>query len=199
MALTFAVTFDYRCAFARNFHDHLVVALAGGAPWDVEFVPFSQSQSHVEPGDPPVWDQPEVDSGLLAMQVGVHVRDHHPEAFLAVHRDIFGVRHVQGRRLTDPDPLRAVLDRHGLDGADIVARAIDGEVIPAVRKGHEWAEGHGVWGVPTVIVGDDAAFIRLMNPSDGDAEASRTTIERCVALVSGWPELNELKHVRIDR
>ena len=52
----FSVTWDYRCPFARNAHEHLVAGLAGGADWDVTFVPFSLSQVHVPEGGTPVWD-----------------------------------------------------------------------------------------------------------------------------------------------
>ena len=37
----FAVTWDYRCPFARNAHEHIIEALRAGAPWSVRFVPFS--------------------------------------------------------------------------------------------------------------------------------------------------------------
>jgi len=37
----FSVTWDYRCPFARNAHEFLVAALKDGAPFDVEFVPFT--------------------------------------------------------------------------------------------------------------------------------------------------------------
>jgi len=40
MSLTFAVTWDYRCPFARNAHEHVLTALDAGADWDVRFVPF---------------------------------------------------------------------------------------------------------------------------------------------------------------
>jgi hypothetical protein len=36
----FAVTWDYRCPFARNAHEHVLAGLADGADWDVTFVPF---------------------------------------------------------------------------------------------------------------------------------------------------------------
>ncbi len=64
MPLTFAVTWDYRCPFARNAHEHVLDALADGADWDVTFLPFSLGQVHVEEGQPDVWDNPDADSGL---------------------------------------------------------------------------------------------------------------------------------------
>ena len=48
---SFAVTYDYRCPFARNVHEHLVEAMRGGAEWDVEFLPFSLTQAHIEEGE----------------------------------------------------------------------------------------------------------------------------------------------------
>ena len=55
---SFAVTWDYRCPFARNAHEHIVAGLADGADWDVTFLPFSLSQGHVPEGGTPVWDDP---------------------------------------------------------------------------------------------------------------------------------------------
>src|ERR1700678_362402 len=66
MTTSFAVTYDYRCPFARNAHEHLVTALRSGADWDVDFVPFSLSQIHDEEGDVPVWEDPDRASDLLA-------------------------------------------------------------------------------------------------------------------------------------
>ena len=55
-----------------------------------------------------------------------------------------------------------------------------------------------MWGVPTFIVDDQAAFVRFMNRPDGDGEVARRTVERVVDLL-GWPELNEFKHTSIPR
>src|SRR5947209_1858082 len=81
----FAVTWDYRCPFARNFCEHVLVGLHAGAPWDVTFVPFSLEQAHVAEGEADVWDDPEKAPALLAMQAGIAVRDSFPSHFLAVH------------------------------------------------------------------------------------------------------------------
>ena len=56
-----------------------------------------------------------------------------------------------------------------------------------------------MFGVPTFIVDDRAAFARLMERPGGNAELATRAIERIVTLVSGHPELNELKHTRIRR
>jgi len=49
----FSVTWDYRCPFARNAHEFLVAALKDGAPFDVEFVPFTLTQGHLDDGAVP--------------------------------------------------------------------------------------------------------------------------------------------------
>src|SRR4029077_17052836 len=79
MTLSFAVTWDYRCPFARNVHEHLLNGLAGGADWELRFAPFSLGQVHVAEGETDVWDEPDKDSGILALQAGVIVRDRFPE------------------------------------------------------------------------------------------------------------------------
>ncbi|MCU0267476.1 MAG: DsbA family protein [Acidimicrobiales bacterium] len=198
MPLSFAVTWDYRCPFARNVHSLLVEALDTDPDWDLRFVPFSLSQAHVADGETDVWDDPLRDSGLLALQVGVAVRDQEPARFPAVHRDLFALRHERGRDLRDASLLRGVLDDHGID-ADAVFAAIDeGGPLDTIRKEHEAAASdHHVWGVPTFLVGEDAVFVRLMHGATGDPAASRTTIERLVAMTAGWPSLNEFKHTSI--
>ena len=71
MTNQFAVTWDYRCPFARNAHEHLIAGLKAGANWDVTFLPFSLTQAHVEEGQPSGWDEPEKDTGLVALMIGV--------------------------------------------------------------------------------------------------------------------------------
>jgi len=202
MTLTFAVTWDYRCPFARNAHEHILTALAAGADWDVRFVPFSLGQVHVAEGDTDVWDEPSKDTGIVALQAGVVVRDRFPDTFLAVHRDLFAARHDHGLKLKDIEVVRDVLVRHGVDADEVFAAIDDGTALKQVRAEHEAAvEQHHVWGVPTFISGGEAVFVRLMHrsPDGADAETSRRAIERVVDLLDGWPELNEFKHTGIKR
>jgi predicted DsbA family dithiol-disulfide isomerase len=196
-----AITFDYRCPFARNAAEHLLAALDGGAPWDVHYVPFSLGQAHVEEGGTDVWDRPETDSGLLALQVGVAVRDAvEPATFRAVHRDLFALRHDHGGNLKDRAALAEVLERHGVDTGPVFEAVDDGRALKVVRHEHEAAvRDHAVWGVPTFIVGDQAAFVRLMDRPDGDAARGRQSIERIIDLLTDAPTLNEFKHTSIPR
>ena len=195
----FAVTFDYRCPFARNAHEHLVTAIEHGAAWDVRYVPFSLGQVHVAEGEPDIWETPEKDSGLLALQVGVVVRDRFTEAFPAVHRAIFAARHDQGEQFEEA-VLRRILEDHGVDADEVFASVTDGTALKTVQIEHEEvAASHSVWGVPTFIAGDEAVFVRLMNRPQGDADLATSTIDRVIDILTGWPELNEFKRTTIKR
>lgn len=193
-----AVTYDYRCPFARIAHLHVLDGLEAGGGWDVRFVPFTQSQVHVAEGQAPVWERPHEDSGLLALQASVVVRDEHPDAFPAVHRGLFALRHEHGRRL-EADAIGKVLADSGVPADEVWDRVATGEPLATVRRDHEWAATEaGAWGVPTFVVGERAAFVRLMElPADG--RAAREAVDRIIALVGGWPELNELKHTTRSR
>jgi protein-disulfide isomerase-like protein with CxxC motif len=197
---SFAVTWDYRCPFARNASEHILTALEGGADWDVTWVPFSLNQAHVEEGEPDVWDDPSKASGLLAMQAGVAVRDRWPEVFPAVQRAMFAARHDEGRDIRDEDVVRDVLQANGADADAVFKELAAGQTLKLFRTEHERAvaDNH-VFGVPTFINDGQAVFVRVMDRPKGDADRARTTIERVLDLLATWPELNEFKHTSISR
>ncbi len=196
----FAVTWDYRCPFARNFWEHVLDGLDAGADWDVTFVPFSLDQAHVEEGEADVWDRAEPTPGLLANEAGIAVRDGFPHALTAVHRALFQARHDRGLDLREPEVVSGVLGEAGVDAAAVMAEVAGGGPRDTFRKEHEAAVAdHAVFGVPTVIVGERGVFVRVMNRPDGDADLAVSTVERTLDLVVDWPELNELKHTSIPR
>jgi hypothetical protein len=202
MATSFAVTWDYRCPFARNAHEHLLTGMAAGADRQVRFLPFSLGQAHVADGEPSVWEKPEQDSGILALQAGVVVRDEYPERFHEVHRALFAARHDEALKLDDPDVVRVVLRDHGVPDDEVFARIGSGEVLRKIKLEHEqYVDSHNVWGVPTFIADDRAVFVRLMNraPRGADPAESISAIERTIDLLTGWAELNEFKHTSIPR
>lgn len=200
MTTTFAVTWDYRCPFARNAHEHVVEGLRAGADWDVRFVPFSLSQVHVKEGEPDVWDDESKAPGLLAMQAGLVVRDRFPANFLDAHIALFRARFDEGGDIREPDVVKKALASAGVDADAVFAEIDDGWPLQQFRKEHEEAAGdNAVWGVPTFIQNDQAVFIRFMNRPKGDGALATKTIERAVDLVGGWPELNEFKHTSIPR
>jgi len=175
----FAVTWDYRCPFARNAHEHLVTALADGADWDVTFLPFSLSQVHVPEGGTAVWDDPDKFKDLIALAAGVVVRDQYPGQFGAV---------------------AGVLDAAGVPGDKVIAEVEAGAPIEEIKRSHllavdEWS----VFGVPTFVVDGRAVFVRLMSRPQGDAALARRTIEGIVRLVDEQPDLNEFKYTTLER
>jgi hypothetical protein len=196
----FSVTWDYRCPFARNAHEHVIEGLRGGAPWDVTFVPYSLGQVHVAEGEPDIWGHWEDDTGLLALQAGVVVRDKFPDRFLDVHEALFALRHDHGGHLREESEVRGVLEDQGVDADAVLAEIATGNPIATVQQAHEAAvQDHQVWGVPTFLLGDRAVFVRLMDRPKGDAALSTRSIDRVLDLLGEWPELNEYKYTSIPR
>jgi hypothetical protein len=196
----FSITFDYRCPFARNAHEHVVAALSAGADYRVRFIPFSLSQAHVADGDPPVWDDPQAHDQLLAIAAGLVVRERYAEQFSAAHLALFAARHDNDGDLRDAQVIRAALAGAGVDDTAVFAELEAGWPFELFRREHEAAvRDHAVFGVPTFIVGEQAVFVRLMTRPRGDGELARTTIERVLDLLVDHPELNEFKHTSIPR
>ncbi len=196
MPRTFALTFDYLCPFARNANEHVLAGLDGGADWDVTFTPYSLAQGHVPEGEPAVWDrdEPHAESGILALTVGLVVRDRHPDRFRRVHHALFAARHDQGQDIKDPDVLAGVLDEAGLDSTTILDQARSPEALAQLRDEHDTGvKDHEVWGVPTFIGQDRAVFVRLLDRPDGDSAHATRSIEQVLDLVDGAAMLHEFK------
>lgn len=201
MPRSFAVTFDYLCPFARNGCEHVVEGLRAGADWDVTFVPFSLTQVHVKADEPDVWERedPGAESGILALQAGLAVRDHLPERFLDAHMELFAARHDHGEDIRDEAVVRAALERAGVEADRVMQLVAGGVPLEVLRKEHERARSdHDVWGVPTFVTGRRAVFVRLMRrPEDGE-DAVRT-VERVLDLVDDFAILNEFKQTLVPR
>jgi 2-hydroxychromene-2-carboxylate isomerase len=200
MTRSFAVTWDYRCPYARNAHEHLVAGLVAGADWDVEFIPFSLGQVHVPEGGTPVWDDPDKRSGLLASEVGIVVRDKFPDAFRPTHVALFCARHDEARDIREESVLREVLGETDVDADVVFSEIANGWPLESLRDAHlRSVEQHRVFGVPTFISEDRAVFVRLTTRPNGDGDLARTTIDRVIDLLDGFLELNEFKHTSIKR
>jgi 2-hydroxychromene-2-carboxylate isomerase len=199
MTLQFGITWDYRCPFARIVHKHVVDGLLEGADWKVDFVPFSLGQVHVEDGESPIWERPQDDTGILALQAAVVVRDTAPDVFPLVHRALFEARHAEGAQLREESVLRTLLEANGVDPDPVFAEVATGRPLDTVREEHtRVATELDVWGVPTFMADGRAAFVRLMDLPINGADA-RQSVERIVDLLTGWPSLNEFKHTSLDR
>jgi hypothetical protein len=192
----FAITFDYLCPFARNANEHVVEGLRAGADWDVTFTPYSLAQGHTEEGEPAVWDrdEPDRESGLLALQVGLAVRDHHRERFADAHVELFAARHDRGEDLKDPQVLRSALRRAGVDPEPVFEAVASGGPLKTLRTEHEAAVAdHEVWGVPTFITASRAVFVRLLDRPEGDGALARQRIDHVIALVDSPLAVHEFK------
>jgi hypothetical protein len=200
MTTAFAVTWDYRCPFARNAHEHLLTGLEAGADWDVRFLAFSLDQAHVAEGQPPVWDEPDRYPGLLANLAGVVIRDRLPEQFQMVHRALFAARHDLALDLRERDVLAKVLDGAGVDPGDVFSQIDAGWPLETVKAEHtDAADRLSVFGVPTFIKGDRAVFVRLLDRPGDDAKQATGTVNRVLDLIDSWPELNEFKYTSVPR
>lgn len=200
MTRPFAVTWDYRCPFARNAHEHLLAGLEAGADWELTFSAFSLDQAHVDEGGTPVWEEPDRHPGLLANLAGMVVRDRMPEKFPAVHRALFTARHDDALDLRDRSVVGRALDAAGVDGAGVLADVDSGKPLEVLATEHADAvANHDVFGVPTFISGKNAAFVRLMNRPGDDSASAVATIDRILDMLDGWTDLNEFKHTRAER
>jgi 2-hydroxychromene-2-carboxylate isomerase len=195
MTRAFAVSFDYRCPFARNAQEAVVSGVRQGKDWDVTFVPFSLDQIHVEEGDTPVWERPpgERGTGVLALEWGIAVRDAFPDKFLDAHVALFAARHDHGEKLDDENVLRKAMTAVDLDADAVAAEVASGRPLQTLAREHTDAvKRFSMFGVPTFCVGDRGVFVRLMErdrPDDVDSVLDIFAFER----------LNEFKHTRIPR
>lgn len=197
---SFSMTYDYRCPFARNATDHVTTALRGGAPFDVQFSPFVLGGASNEPGTVSVFDDPDQRPSLVALAASIVVRDEHPDRFLDVHDALFAFRHDDGGDLRDTGALRTIFDKCELDSSTIFDALQDGWPFDRLRQEHEQAMNtYEVFGVPTFIANEHAAFLRIMSRPFGDVALATTTVETILSLLYRHPEINEFKHTSIPR
>jgi predicted DsbA family dithiol-disulfide isomerase len=195
VAREIAVTFDYRCPFARNAHEAVVTALREGADLDVRFLPFSLDQAHVEEGDPPVWErQPEEwGTGVTALLYGIAIRDQFPDRFFDFHLAAFAARHDEGKKLGREEVVQEAAASVGLDVDAVAEEVWSGRPLKTLAVEHtEQVERWNTFGVPTFIEGDQAVFIRFMERNRVD------DLERALELLD-WTRFNEFKRTQIPR
>jgi 2-hydroxychromene-2-carboxylate isomerase len=195
MTRSIAVTYDYRCPFARNAHEALVTGVREGRDWDVRFLPFSLDQVHVEEGEAPVWERAPLErgTGVLSLEWSIAIRDHFPDKFLDFHVAAFAARHDQALKLGSLDVVRGVAESTGVDVEAVAAEVESGRPLKTLAEEHtEAVKKWNVFGVPTFIDGDAAVFIRFMERNRAD------DVDRALELLP-WTRLNEYKHTSIPR
>ncbi|MFI5046468.1 MAG: DsbA family protein [Acidimicrobiia bacterium] len=195
MARSVAVTFDYRCPFAYNGNLAVINSIRGGSDVEFRFVSFSLDQIHVPEGEAPVWEREpsEWGTGVLALLYGLAVRDTFADQFFDAHLAIFGARHEQGLKLQEEDVLRDAVASAGLDPDAVAEEAHSGRPLKTLAAEHtDCVERYGVFGVPTYLEGEQAAFVRFMQRGDV------ADLERMLDILQ-WGALNEFKRPRIPR
>jgi DSBA-like thioredoxin domain len=195
VAREIAVSFDYRCPFARNAHEAVVTALRDGVDLDVRFLPFSLDQAHVEEGEPPVWDREpsEWGTGVTALLYAIAIRDQFPDSFLDFHLEAFAARHDHGKKLGREEVVREAVAAAGLDVDTVAEEAWSGRPLKTLAAEHsEQVDRFNAFGVPTFIEGDEAVFIRFMERNRVD------DLERALELLD-WTRFNEFKRTQIPR
>ena len=195
MSRSFAVSYDYRCPFARNAHESVMAGLADGRDWDVTFSPFSLDQVHVEEGEPPVWERDPLEwgGGVNALLFSIAIRDNFADKFLAWHAAAFAARHDEGRQIPKPEVLREIASEVGLDVDAVEAEVASGRPLKVLAETHTASvKQHAMFGVPTFVVGERAVFVRFMDRKNAD------DIDRVLDLLE-WSDLNEFKETKVAR
>ena len=194
---SFKISYDYRCPFAKNLHLHVITALRAGANFAVEFAPWTMSQGYREPGARDVWDDPSKDADHLALAVSVSIRDQQSDRFLDAHEALFRARHEAGLTLKAWRDIESALENCAVDLERVrqdVASRRPHEVIGQYFKDFERYEA---FGVPTIVVGEDATFVRYMKGPSQDASASVALVTSLISLITSQGDLNEFKHTKV--
>ncbi len=195
MTRRFGLTWDYLCPFARNAQEAVVAGLQDGKDWDVRFWAFSLDQAHLEEGDTPVWERPLDDAGrgVRALVWGIAVRDAFPDQFLDFHISLYRARFDESEQFNEEGVLRGVATKVGLDADAVAAEVASGRPAKTLEAEHsEAVERYAAFGVPTIVDGEEAVFVRLMERGNID------DLEQALGLV-GDTRLNEFKRTRIPR
>lgn len=194
---SFDLSFDYRCPFAKNIHLHVITALRAGADFDVNFAPWTLSQSSRTDAGPDVWNDPTFDAEHLSLCVGVSVRDQQPELFLDTHEALFRARHEQAIRLVTFDEIDDVLRPLGVDLDQVRADVTSRRPHEVIGKSYEEFSTYEAFGVPTFVVDGNATFVRYMTSPTDDARASVEIIQSLLTLMTQHADLNEFKHTQV--
>jgi 2-hydroxychromene-2-carboxylate isomerase len=93
---------------------------------------------------------------LMRAVTGIQLRQ--PERFAAFIDCLFNALWVDGRNLNDPATVGAVLSENGFDPEEILALSADETVKNALKETTEKAVQRGVFGAPSMFVGNQLFF-----------------------------------------
>ncbi|MDY7534507.1 2-hydroxychromene-2-carboxylate isomerase [Pseudomonas sp. Bout1] len=95
---------------------------------------------------------------LMLMRAVTGIQMRQPERFLDFIDGLFRALWVQGRHLGDPAVVAAVLAEHGFDPEEVLALTQDDDVKATLKDNTEHAIQRGVFGAPTLFVGNQLFF-----------------------------------------
>lgn len=95
---------------------------------------------------------------LMLMRAVTGMQLRHPERFQAFIDCLFAALWVEGLSLDDPAIVASVLSRNGFDPQQVLALTADESVKIALKENTEAAVQRGVFGAPSMFVGDQLFF-----------------------------------------
>ena len=95
---------------------------------------------------------------LLLMRAVTGMQMQHPERFLDFIDCLFRALWVDGRNLNDPEVVATVLAEHGFNAQAVLALTADDAVKNALKDCTDEAIRRGVFGAPSMFVGDQLYF-----------------------------------------
>lgn len=93
---------------------------------------------------------------LMRAVTGMQVR--HPERFQAFIDCLFSALWVEGRNLDDPATIAAVLTENGFEPNAVLALTADEHIKTVLKENTEQAVQRGVFGAPSMFIGDELFF-----------------------------------------
>lgn len=95
---------------------------------------------------------------VLLMRIATGALQRQPERFPELVTALYQAVWVDGKAMADPAVVAATLREAGFDADALIAMAAETEVKDALRVATEAAVARGVFGAPTMFVGDDMYF-----------------------------------------
>lgn len=95
---------------------------------------------------------------LLLMRAVTGIQMRQPERFHAFIDCLFNALWVEGRPLDEPATVAALLSEHGFDSAEVLALTNDETVKAALKENTETAVKRGVFGAPSMFIGNQMFF-----------------------------------------
>ncbi|KQT65083.1 MULTISPECIES: 2-hydroxychromene-2-carboxylate isomerase [Pseudomonas] len=95
---------------------------------------------------------------LILMRAVTGMQMRQPQRFAEFVDCLFRALWVEGRNLNDPQTIAAVLTENGFDPQEIIALTNDESVKAALKENTEAAIKRGVFGAPSMFIGDQLFF-----------------------------------------